>query len=343
MIAAVLVEIGKPLEIIADIVSQPLRDGQVKVKMIYSGLCRSQLMEIDGFRGEDKFLPHLLGHEGVGIVLEIGKLVTRVKPKDQVVLSWIRGEGLSEPGAIYKSKKGVLNSGPVVTLCSEATVSESRVYKLDHEVPLPVAAILGCAVATGAGVAVNFQNEIRDKIALVNGLGGVGINTLLMAKNFNPKLIIASDIDRNKLNVAQQLGFTNLVDLTTIDLKSQVDKLTYGAGIDIAFDSSGSIAGIENAFNVLNKNGLLVFSSHPKYGEFMKIDPFELINGKKILGSWGGGLPFEETLKTVLPFYLKNLLNLDSLISDVFPLSRVNEAIELMRLGKILRPIISIE
>lgn len=146
-----------------------------------------------------------------------------------------------------------------------------------------------------------------------------------MAKNFNPKLIIASDIDRNKLNVAQQLGFTNLVDLTTIDLKSQVDKLTYGAGIDIAFDSSGSVAGIENAFNVLNKNGLLVFSSHPKYGEFMKIDPFELINGKKILGSWGGGLPFEETLKTVLPFYLKNLLNLDSLISDVFPLSRVNE------------------
>lgn len=343
MIAAVLRETGKPLELIDDLVSEPLRAGQVKVKILYSGLCRSQLMEIDGLRGDDSYLPHLLGHEGVGIILEVGKSVTKVKPDDIVILTWIKGQGLSESGTIYKSKIGKINSGPIVTLCTQANISEDRVFKINSNIPLMVAAILGCAVATGAGMAIKFNENIQNGVILINGLGGIGINTLLMAKNFNPKMLIASDIDHKKLLAAEKIGCDFLIDSSESNLLDQIKIITNDAGVDMAFESSGTIEGINETFKSLNERGTLVFASHPKYGEYLKIDPFDLIKGKKIFGSWGGGVPFEMILDEVLKYYLQKRLNLDILTTEIFSLSEINYAIELMRSGEVLRPIISME
>ena len=343
MIAAVLRETGKPLELIDDLVSEPLRAGQVKVKILYSGLCRSQLMEIDGLRGDDSYLPHLLGHEGVGIILEVGKSVTKVKPDDIVILTWIKGQGLSESGTIYKSKIGKINSGPIVTLCTQANISEDRVFKINSNIPLMVAAILGCAVATGAGMAIKFNENIQNGVILINGLGGIGINTLLMAKNFNPKMLIASDIDHKKLLAAEKIGCDFLIDSSESNLLDQIKIITNDAGVDMAFESSGTIEGINETFKSLNERGTLVFASHPKYGEYLKIDPFDLIKGKKIFGSWGGGVPFEMILDEVLKYYLQKRLNLDILTTEIFSLSEINYAIDLMRSGEVLRPIISME
>lgn len=343
MIAAVLRKTGRPLELIDDLVSEPLRAGQVKVKILYSGLCRSQLMEIDGLRGNDNYLPHLLGHEGVGIILEVGKFVTKVKPNDIVILTWIKGQGLSESGTIYKSKIGKINSGPIVTLCTQANISEDRVFKIDSNIPLTVAAILGCAVATGAGMAIKFNENIQNNVILINGLGGIGINTLLMAKNFNPKLLIAADIDPKKLVTAKKIGCNFLINSSESNLLDQIKIITKDAGVDIAFESSGTIGGISETFESLSDKGTLVFASHPKYGEYLKIDPFDLIKGKKIFGSWGGGIPFEIILNEVLKYYLEKKLDLEILATEIFSLSEINYAIELMRSGEVLRPIISME
>jgi hypothetical protein len=201
MIAAVLRKTGSPLELIDDLVSEPLRAGQVKVKIFYSGLCRSQLMEIDGLRGNDNYLPHLLGHEGVGIILEVGKFVTKVKPNDIVVLTWIKGQGLSESGTIYRSKIGKINSGPIVTLCTHANISEDRVFKIDSNIPLTVAAILGCAVATGAGMAIKFNENIqklsqhndRYQNTLINGKNTVELYLNIVKDNDHLSESISKD------------------------------------------------------------------------------------------------------------------------------------------------------
>ena len=114
--AAVLSEIGKPLQIIDKIKIPKLREGQVLVKIHYAGLCHSQLKEIAGERGEDRYIPHMLGHEGTGKVIEIGKKVKKVSVGDDVILTWIKGKGVNEGGSIYKTQAGkIINAGPITT------------------------------------------------------------------------------------------------------------------------------------------------------------------------------------------------------------------------------------
>jgi len=152
--AAILVDINAPLEI-KDITLPDLLKGQVLVKILFSGVCRSQVMEVRGGRGEDPWLPHLLGHEGSGIVISIGDSVTKVKPGDEVILGWVKGEGLDALGAQYNDGDQVINSGRVTTFCSYSVVSESRVVKKPKELPFDEAVLFGCALPTGAGMALN--------------------------------------------------------------------------------------------------------------------------------------------------------------------------------------------
>ena len=149
--AAVLFEIGKPLQI-REITSNPLKKGQVLIKILYSGICRSQLMEVQGLRGDDKWLPHLLGHEGSGIVEAIGEGVTKVKPGDEVILTWIKSSGLEADYAIYNYKDSVINSGAVTTFSNYSIVSENRVVKKPVNIPFDLAILFGCALPTGAGI-----------------------------------------------------------------------------------------------------------------------------------------------------------------------------------------------
>src|ERR1700733_5747059 len=148
--AAILSKLNTPLEI-WEIEIPRLLPGQVLVKMAYSGLCHSQLNEIKGLKGEDKFLPHTLGHEGSGIVESIGANVTKVKSGDPVVLTWLKGSGAEVLGTQYLSKHGTVNSGPISTFLSYAIISENRVVQIQRHMPLKEAALLGCAIPTGAG------------------------------------------------------------------------------------------------------------------------------------------------------------------------------------------------
>ena len=155
--AAVLFELNKPLEI-RTLKRRPLESGQVFVKILYSGVCRSQLMEVRGLRGDDRWLPHLLGHEGSGVVEDVGPDVKKFKKGDEVILSWIKGNGIEAQGAIYDSDDVVINSGKVTTFSNYSVVSENRLVKKPKNLGFDTAILFGCALPTGAGMVINEIN-----------------------------------------------------------------------------------------------------------------------------------------------------------------------------------------
>lgn len=208
-IAAVLCEINRGLQI-EELDIPGLMPGQVLVNIAYSGICHSQLNEINGLKGEDKYLPHTLGHEGSGIVEATGPGVKKVKPKDKVVLTWIKGSGADVPSSAYKRKNGsVVNSGAISTFLTKAIVSENRVVKIPDILPLKEAVLLGCAIPTGAGIVINNANISTGKSVAIFGMGGIGLSVLLAAKIKGASTVIAVDISEDRLRHASLLGATH--------------------------------------------------------------------------------------------------------------------------------------
>ncbi len=148
--AAVLVELAKPL-VMAELEIPTLKPGQALVEIAYSGACGSQVNEVMGLKGEDKWLPHCLGHEGTGTVLETGSSVAKVKAGDKVVLSWIKGSGIEAGGTVYKCGAKTVNAGAVTTFQRHALVSENRLTLVPAGLSMEVAVLLGCAAPTGMG------------------------------------------------------------------------------------------------------------------------------------------------------------------------------------------------
>ena len=205
--AAILVEQKKPL-VIEEIEMPPLRFGQVLVKVDCSGICGSQLGEIDGVKGPDRFLPHLLGHEGSARVLECGEGVRTVKSGDHVVLHWRKGTGLEGPAPKYKSSLGDINAGWVTSFNEYAVISESRVTKVPDNLDVEVTAMMGCAVTTGFGVINNnAQLKIGESIVII-GAGGIGLNIVQAAVMVGGHPIIAVDLYQSRLELARSLGAT---------------------------------------------------------------------------------------------------------------------------------------
>jgi S-(hydroxymethyl)glutathione dehydrogenase / alcohol dehydrogenase len=214
--AAVLTHIGAPLEI-WELEIPPLKAGQVQVKLAYSGLCHTQLNEIKGLKGQDPFIPHTLGHEGSGIVTAVGPNVSKVCPGDPVVLSWLKGRGADTLGIQYGSVRGVVNSGPISTFLQEAVVAENRVIPLPLAMPLKEAALLGCALPTGAGVVKHEMGlKAGDGLAIF-GVGGIGLSALLAAKQARGYPLIAIDVHATKLQTALEMGATHVIHATECD------------------------------------------------------------------------------------------------------------------------------
>ena len=190
--AAILRQINKPLEISNILVPSRLFKGQVLVKMMYSGICGSQLGEIQGIKGKDKYLPHLLGHEGSGVVIEVGPKVTKVKPKDKVVLHWIKGSGLQSETPKYSYGKKKINAGWVTTFNEYAVVSENRLTKIKSNYPLKKAALFGCCATTSLSLVFNkLKLKSKDKLLIV-GIGGLGQVLIQGSKISNLNLYMLS-------------------------------------------------------------------------------------------------------------------------------------------------------
>ena len=334
--SAVLYENSKPL-VIQDLTIPKLKPGQVLVKISYTGICHSQLNEIKGLKGEDKFLPHCLGHEAGGVVEKIGPNVTKVKPGDHVVLSWIKGSGMNVPSTKYMNEKNqVVNAGAITTFSEYSVISENRVTPISKKMPLDRAALLGCAIPTGGGIIVNQIDPEPGCSMLVVGVGGIGLSSVLLADIMKCNPIVAVDINDEKLKYAKKLGATDILNSTKNDFVSFVRNLTEELGVDYAIEAAGTKSTIEKSFESVKWNGgLVVIAGNPPEGEKICIDPFEL-KGKKITGSWGGLTNPDVDIPKYIDMYLSGKLNLDDFITDRFRFEEINDALTLLDDGKIL-------
>lgn len=337
--AAVLEVLGEPLHI-RNIEIPELIRGQVLVKILYSGVCRSQLMEASGGRGADPWLPHLLGHEGSGIVLEVGSDVTKVKVGDEVILGWVRGEGIDAPGARYLCNGQAINAGCVTTFSNYAVASENRLVKKPASLPFDVATLFGCALPTGAGMVLNELNPPSSSSVAVLGLGGIGLSSLMTLKALGVETIIAIDISDEKLLLAKSLGATHVINSQCDDCETLLRDIE-SQGVDICIESAGSVATIELGFKLIRRHGgQLLFASHPPEGDKINLAPHELISGKKIAGSWGGGTNPDIDIPKMFHLFSKANTPLESLLTKRYKLEQVNDALEDLRLGRVFRPLI---
>lgn len=337
--AAVLETTGLPLRLMK-LEAPALGEGQVLVKVLFSGVCRSQLMEVGGLRGEDAWLPHLLGHEGSGIVVEIGLGVTKVLPGDSVILSWIKGEGLDAPGATYHEGGRNINSGPVTTFSNFTVVAENRVVVKPDSLDFDTAVLFGCALPTGAGMVLNELSIMPEQTVAVLGLGGIGISSVLALLALGVKDIIAIDVSDEKLEKVKAWGVKHCLNANDGDVVSRVKALTDG-GVDFCIEATGQVTGIEKGFDMIRKfGGQLMFASHPADGAKIKLSPHDLISGKKISGSWGGSVQLDRDIPRFHNLFSRSSIPLKALLTKRYTLDQINTALDDLEAGRVFRPLI---
>ncbi len=341
--AAILKKTGQPLSI-ENLIVPKLQYGQVLIKIFYSGVCRSQLMEVNGQRGEDNFLPHLLGHEGVGQVVETGPGVTKVNIGDDVIVGWLKGEGIDAPTPIYFNENGTkINAGAVTTFSQLTVVSENRVYLKPTELEQEISVLFGCSLLTGAGLVFNELTPKKNDSILVLGLGGVGLAALISLVALNPDKLIVADNSVEKRVIAREIGAKAVLDSTSYDFIEQVRKIS-GGGVDIAYECAGSTESIETAFECLKaRGGRLIFASHPSSGKKIILDPFDLINGKSIQGSWGGNSKPDRDIPKFTKILKNQLKDLHKILGKKYSLEEINIALEDLSKGVMCKPLIDMQ
>jgi S-(hydroxymethyl)glutathione dehydrogenase / alcohol dehydrogenase len=315
-----------------------LQKGQLLVEVKYSGICGSQLQEIKGLKNNSKFMPHMFGHEAVGKVILIHKSIKKVKINDTVILSWIKSNGIQAKKPFYKNIDGIkINSGILTTFSKTIICSENNVCKKPKQMSYKLACLFGCAAPTGIGmVKKNIKNF--DKKIIVYGLGGVGLCSLIYLKIKGAKNVIAIDKDKKKIKIAKTIGFKKCL-FPDHNLKKNIKKI-FKEGADYCIESCGYTKTIENAFSFLNKKGKLIFSSHPSFNSKININPHDLISGKKIIGSWGGGVNLDKDLKSIFHEIKKKQSYFRFLSSKIYSFVDIIKAINDFKKSKVVRPIL---
>jgi len=333
MKAAILVEQKKPL-VIDDIqLPNTLEVGQVLVKVHFSGICGSQLGEIDGAKGPDKFLPHLLGHEASGTVIEIGAGVKHVKPGDVVVMHWRKGLGIegAPPNYLWQGKK--LNAGWIATFNEYAIVAENRLTPISADSDLEVAALFGCAVTTGFGVIENNAKVKIGESVVVFGAGGVGLNIVQAASIVGAYPIIAVDMFDNRLELAREMGATHLINSKNVDAKKAILDISGLNGLDCFIDNTGNPAIIELGYEITKGNGRVILVGVPRKGANIDIYSLPLHFGKILTGSHGGESIPNEDIPRYQNLFSNGRIKLRELLTEKLDLEDINIAIDNMRNG----------
>ena len=260
MKAAILVK--QDSDLIIDNVELPgrLDIGQVLVKLYVSGICGSQLGEIDGRKGIDPYLPHLMGHEGCGEVLKIGPGVKTVSVGDKVVLHWKKGSGIQSETPKYKWRGKTLNAGWVTTFNEYAIISENRCTSIPVNINNDDAALFGCAVTTAFGVVENNAKLRFGESVLVCGAGGIGLNIIQASNLTSAWPIIAVDIFDNRLKLAKKFGATHIINSQKEDLELAVNKIIKQKSLDVFIDNTGIPEIIEKGYELINSKGRVILS-----------------------------------------------------------------------------------
>jgi len=333
--AAILTESRQPLVIDEITLPDHLEAGQVLVEIDYSGICGSQIGEIDAVKGPDHYLPHLLGHEGVGKVLETGPGVKHVKPGETVVLHWRKGLGIDAAPAAYLWRGQRLNAGWVTTFNRHAIVSENRCTPISADFDAQLAPLFGCAVTTALGVLQNnAQLKIGESVVIL-GAGGVGLNMVQGASLMSASDIIAVDLFDNRLALAKKLGATHTINSRDCDLESELKQILGPAGADVIIDNTGVPALIELAYRLTHQtHGRVILVGVPRAGQEVSLYSLRLHFGKRMSGSHGGDAEPHLDIPRYAKLCQQGKLNLKELITDHYSFAQINDAITDMREGK---------
>ena len=308
--------------------------GQVLVKLKFSGICGTQLGEIDGVKGKDKYIPHLLGHEGSGIVQDIGPGVQTVKVGDSVVLHWKKGTGIQSAPPKYRWKGKDINAGWVTTFNSQAIISENRCTTIPDDFPKEEAALFGCAVTTGFGVVENNAKLKMGESVVIFGAGGIGLNIIQAAKLVSAWPIIGVDIHENRLDLAKKLGATHIINASKEDPFEKIKEILKSRQLDVFIDNTGIPKIIEHGYEIVNQEGRVVLVGVPKHGNNINIFSLPLHFGKSISGSFGGECKPDQDIPRYMELCKQGVWNMKGLISQRFKLDEINLAIDSMRKGK---------
>ena len=334
MKSAILTESKKPL-VVADIdLPDKLDAGQVLVKLHFSGICGAQINEIDAMKGPDKFLPHLLGHEGSGVVEKIGPGVSTVKESDHVVLHWRPSKGIQSPTPKYSWDGKTVNAGWVTTFNEQAIVSENRLTVIPNNFDMKIAPLFGCAVTTAFGV-VNNDAQIKvGQSVVIFGIGGVGLNIAQAASMVSAHPIVGVDLLEHKLKMGKKLGLSHSLLGSGDDLNDKIRDIVGSQGADVMIETTGNSRVIEQAYDLTHPDGKTILVGVPKKGNNISIYSLPLHFNKVLTGSHGGNSEPDLEIPRYIRLMDAGKMNLDGLITHEFSLDNINEAIRIFRSGE---------
>jgi S-(hydroxymethyl)glutathione dehydrogenase / alcohol dehydrogenase len=362
--AAVHVGLDQPLEIRDDIEVAAPKAGELKVRIAASGVCHSDLSVQNGTIPLPP--PIVLGHEGAGVVEEVGPGVTDFAVGDHVVLTFVpecgecyfckRGQGfmceesgkLNAGGMLDFTKRLSSGGQELSQMAGCGTFSELTVVptisavKIDNDVPLKIAALLGCGVQTGVGAAINTANIQKGDSVAVIGCGGVGLNVIQGARIAGAEQIIAIDMVDSKLQLAKEFGATDFVNAGSDNPVTAVQGMTGTRGVDVAFEVIGLGPTIEQAMNMTRRGGETILVGVPRMDVMLNVNPaFSFIyTAKTVKGCWYGSSNVHSEVPKLLDLYKKGDLKLDELISREISIDDVNAAFDAMKSGEVARSVI---
>ncbi|KAB8331167.1 S-(hydroxymethyl)glutathione dehydrogenase/class III alcohol dehydrogenase [Scytonema tolypothrichoides VB-61278] len=364
--AAVAYESGKPLSIETVQLEGPSA-GEVMVEIKASGVCHTDAYTLSGTDPEGLF-PAILGHEGAGIVVEVGEGVTSVKPGDHVIplytpecrscdycLSFktnlcqairaTQGRGVMPNGTSRFSidKQMIHHYMGTSTFSNYTVLPEIAVAKIREDAPFDKVCYIGCGVTTGIGAVINTAKVEPGANVVVFGLGGIGLNVIQGARMVGANMIVGVDINPSKKALAEKFGMTHFVNPKEVegDLVAYLVDLTKG-GADYSFECIGNVNVMRQALECCHKGwGVSVIIGVAGAGEEIRTRPFQLVTGRVWKGSAFGGARGRTDVPKIVDWYMQGKINIDDLITHVMPIEQINDAFELMHKGESIRSVVT--
>ena len=363
--AAVAFQAGKPLEIVTLDLEGP-KAGEVLVEIKATGVCHTDAYTLSGNDPEGLF-PAILGHEGAGVVLEVGPCVTSLVPGDHVIplytpecrnckfclsgrtnlcqaIRTTQGKGLMPDGTSRFSYKGqqVLHYMGTSTFANHTVLPEIALAKIRKDAPFEKVCYIGCGVTTGVGAVINTAKVRPGSNVAVFGLGGIGLNVLQGARMVGADKIIGVDLNPEREAMARKFGMTHFINpKVTPDVVAAITELTDG-GVDYSFECIGNVNVMRQALECCHKGwGESVIIGVAGAGQEIATRPFQLVTGRVWKGSAFGGAKGRTDVPKIVDWYMDGKIAIDDLITHVMPLEDINKAFELMHHGESIRTVVT--
>ncbi len=364
--AAVAFQAGQPLEITTVDLAPP-QTGEVLVEIKATGVCHTDAYTLSGADPEGLF-PAILGHEGAGVVVEVGVGVSSLKPGDHVIPLYVpecrncdyclsgktnlcqairltQGRGVMPDGSSRFAYQGqtLHHYMGTSTFANYTVVPEIALAKIRPDTPFEQVCLIGCAVTTGIGAVINTAKVEPGANVVVFGLGGVGLNVIQAARMVGANMIIGVDINPAKRPLAEKFGMTHFVNPQEVagDLVAYLVDLTKG-GADYSFECIGNVNLMRQALECCHKGwGMSIIVGVAGAGQEIATRPFQLVTGRVWKGTAFGGAKGRTDVPKIVDWYMEGKINIDDLVSEIMPIDRVNDAFAAMHRGQAIRSILT--